>query len=75
MIFRTIWPDFFRERTYSIFGDQDAGVFGFRSHISPVIFNAGHVYLKIQVTNFKIKEVTTNPKLPTLNENLIFRKP
>ena len=30
------------------------------------IFDAGQVYVKIQVTNFKNKEFTANPKLKTL---------
>ena len=37
--------------------------FGFHSHIIIVIFDAKNVYSNLQVTYFKIKEVTTNPKL------------
>ena len=44
-----------------IFGDIDAGISRFHLHISIVIFDAEQVYFRPQVSNFKIKEVTTNP--------------
>ena len=40
-----------------------------------MIFDAEQVYLKLQATNFKIKEVTTNPKLQTLKKNWSFENP
>ena len=49
-------------------------VLNFQDHVSnliiicSVIFDAEQVYLKLQATNFKIKEVTTNPKLQTLKK-------
>ena len=54
------------EEVYPVFGDQDAGISGFLSHISIVILEAEQVYLKLQVTNFKIKKAITNPKPPSL---------
>ena len=44
------------------FGDQDAGILGFLPNISIVIFDAFQVYLQLQLTNFKITEVTLNSK-------------
>ena len=38
-------------------------------------FDAEQVYLKLQVTNLKNKEVTVNPKPQTLEKKLVFRKP
>ena len=38
-------------------------------------FDAEQVYLKIQVTNVKNKEVTANPKPPTLEKNWSFKNP
>ena len=60
--FPLIWLDFLREALAPIFGDQDAGSLEFLLQISIVIFDAEHVYLKQQITYFKIKEVTTKPK-------------
>ena len=34
-------------------------------HNCIVIFDAEQVYLKVQITNFKNKEVTTNPRTIT----------
>ena len=53
------WSDdwtsfFFREAlnpNYPIYGDQGAGVWGFLSCISIVIFSAEQVYLMLHVTN------------------------
>ena len=38
-------------------------------------FDAEQVYLKLQVTNLKNKEVTVNPKTQTLEKNLFFKNP
>ena len=38
-------------------------------------FDAEQVYLKLQVTNLKNKEVTANPKLQTLEKNWFFENP
>ena len=38
-------------------------------------FDAEQVYLKLQVTNLKNKEVTVNPKPQTLEKNCIFENP
>ena len=57
---------FFRGSTVqalnTTFGDQDAGILGFLPNISIVIFDAFQVYLQLQLTNFKITEVTLNSK-------------
>ena len=58
----------FQGSTYSNFGNLDAGILGFHSQIDIVIFCAEQIYLELQVINFKINEVTTNPKLQTLKE-------
>ena len=47
-------------------GDQDEGISGFLSHIS--IFGVEHVYLKLQVTKVKMKEVASNHNLQTLEK-------
>ena len=38
-------------------------------------FDAEHVYLKLQVTNLKNKDVTVNPKPQTLEKKLFFENP
>ena len=38
-------------------------------------FDAEQVYLKLQVTNLKNKEVTVNPKPQTLEKNWFFENP
>ena len=38
-------------------------------------FDAEQVYLKLQVTNLKNKEVTVNPKPQTLKKNWFFENP
>ena len=38
-------------------------------------FDAEQVYLKLQVTNLKNKEVTVNPKPQTLDKNWFFENP
>ena len=60
-----------------IFDDLGQGTSGFLSHthISTAVLDAEHVYLKLQVTIFKIKEITTNPKLQTLEGNKYFENP
>ena len=40
-----------------------------------LVFEAEQVYLKLQATNLKDKEVTVNPKTQTLEKKLVFRKP
>ena len=62
-----VYPDFpldltrfFGDALIPIFGDQDAGILGFHSHIIIVNFNAERVSLKLQVTNVRMKEVTKN---------------
>ena len=40
----------------------------FLSDISNVVFDAKHVYLQLQVTNFRITEVTKKPKKPNLKK-------
>ena len=40
-----------------------------------IIFDAEHVYLKLQATNFKNKEVTEYPKPQTLETNWCFKNP
>ena len=58
-----------------IFYNQSYVISGFLSHISIVRFDAPaeKVYLKLQVTIFKIKEVRTNPQIQTLKKT-IFQK-
>ena len=38
-------------------------------------FDVEQVYLKLQVTNLKNKEVTVNPKTQTLENNWFFENP
>ena len=40
-----------------------------------LVFDSGQVYLKLQVPNFKNKEVTVNPKPQTLEKNWVFENP
>ena len=44
-------------------------------HNCILVFDAEQLYLKLQVTNLKNKEVTVNPKPQTLEKKLVFRKP
>ena len=46
----------------------------FALHNCILIFDAEHIYLN-QVSNFKNKEVTANPKPQTLRKKLVYRKP
>ena len=39
------------------------------------VFDAEQVYLKLQATNLKNKEVTVNPKPQTLEKSWFFEKP
>ena len=40
-----------------------------------LVFGAEQVYLKLQATNLKNKEVTVNPKPQTLEKNWFFENP
>ena len=40
-----------------------------------LVFDAEQVYLKLQATNLKNKEVTVNPKPQTLENNWFFENP
>ena len=42
--------------------DQDAEISGFLLQMSIVVLDSQQGYLMLQVTNFKIKGVTTNPE-------------
>ena len=44
-------------------------------HNCILVFDAKQVYLKLQVTNLKNKEVTVNPKPQTLEKNWYFENP
>ena len=51
---------------------------GFRNFVAYnfiLIFDTEQVYLKLQVTNIKNKEVTENPKPQTLEKNKSFENP
>ena len=72
-----MYPDFLLDLTWfspeaqweapiPIYGDQDEGILGLLSHIS--ICGVEHVYLKLQVTNGKMKEVASYHKLQTLEK-------
>ena len=47
----------------------------FALHICTLHFDAEQVYLKLQVTNVKNKEVTANPKPQALGKNWSFENP
>ena len=51
-----------------IFGDQDACISEFLSHIRITVFDAQQVSFKLQVPNFKIKEAKINHKIPNSTE-------
>ena len=40
-----------------------------------LVFDSEQVYLKLQATNLRNKEVTVNPKPQSLEKKLVFRKP
>ena len=50
------------------FSKQDRDILEFDLHICVVTFDAEQVYAKLQITNFKNKEVTSNPKPQTLEK-------
>ena len=47
----------------------------FVPHNCILVFDAEQVYLKLQVTNLKNKEVTVNPKPQTLEQNRFCQNP
>ena len=54
------------------FGAQGEGFQNFVLHNCILVFDAEQVYIKLQVTNLKNKEVTVNPKPQTLGKNWFF---
>ena len=73
-------PDFLLELTgffprkhlihFLVHTAQDEGFLNFVLHNCILVFDAEPVYLELQVTNLKNKEVTVNPKPETLEKNL-----
>ena len=76
-----IYPDlfdwiFFREALDPFFSAQGVGFSEFILQNCNLILDAEQVYLKLQVTNLKNKEVTVvDPKPRTLKKNWVFENP
>ena len=64
-----------REALNPFFNAQDEGFSDFVLDNCILDFDAGQVYLKLQVTNLKNKKVTVNPKPQTLEKNWFFENP